>query len=136
MLKKLPKYVALGAPALILATVFGLFALRAIEQYKGKQQRRIQSATGIDLLEQVRLGGLAQSIRVRGKDSKLPLLLFLDGGPGVAEMAFASANSELEKHFIVVHWDQRGAGKSFNPAIPPASMNVARLEVVSKMSES
>jgi pimeloyl-ACP methyl ester carboxylesterase len=29
---------------------------------------------------------------------------------------------ELVKHFVVVHWDQRGAGKSYSPAIPQSSM--------------
>ena len=33
---------------------------------------------------------------------------------------------ELIKHFTVVHWDQRGAGKSFNSDIPVASMTLDR----------
>ncbi len=36
-------------------------------------------------------------------------------------------DAELVKHFTVVHWDQRGAGKSFYSDIPEDSMNLDRL---------
>lgn len=32
----------------------------------------------------------------------------------------------LEKDFILVHWDQRGPGKSYRMRIPESSMNVDR----------
>src|SRR5258708_31179645 len=35
------------------------------------------------------------------------------GGPGFPEMPFAHENAQLEEKFVVVHWDHRGAGKSF-----------------------
>lgn len=33
----------------------------------------------------------------------------------------------LERHFTLVYWDQRGAGKSFDRDIPRASMTTARV---------
>ena len=42
-------------------------------------------------------------------------------------MPFAYINAELEKHFVVVQWDQRGAGKSFNSDIPAESMRLEQL---------
>ena len=65
-------------------------------------------------LEAVRIGGVHQYILVRGNDTALPVLLFLHGGPGMPAMYLAHAfQRELEKDFVVVHWDRRAAGKSY-----------------------
>jgi pimeloyl-ACP methyl ester carboxylesterase len=33
-------------------------------------------------------------------------------------------NADLENHFTVVYWDQRGSGKSYSARIPPESMTL------------
>lgn len=76
----------------------------------------------VSSMQQIRLGGVEQAILVRGENSANPVLLYLHGGPGVAEMPFSYKNAELERDFVVVHWDQRGAGKSFRPGTP--GMNI------------
>ncbi len=81
--------------------------------------------TGINALEQITLGGVKQWILLRGENVANPILLFLHGGPGFPEMPFTHIDSpKLEKHFIVANWDQRGAGKSYNPDIPEVTMNI------------
>ena len=76
----------------------------------------------LDSLEQLRLGGQEQWLTVRGDVAK-PLLLFLHGGPGSAEIGTARAHQQgFEKHFLVVNWDQRGAGKSTRSGPPPESV--------------
>ncbi|MCW9132409.1 alpha/beta hydrolase [Bacillus paramycoides] len=43
-----------------------------------------------------------------------PVILYLHGGPGSVESLFAHAfQDRLEEIFTIVHWDQRGAGKTF-----------------------
>lgn len=85
----------------------------------------IKSPNSIAVLEKVTLGGVEQWILIRGQDKANPVLLFLHGGPGSAVMATAHIfGEELEKHYVVVHWDQRGAGKSYHTNIPKESMNV------------
>ena len=34
---------------------------------------------------------------------------------------------ELEKHFVIVHWDQRGAGKSYKPNIDTSTLSISNL---------
>lgn len=66
-------------------------------------------------LEQVDLNGRKEWISIRGYNAKNPVLLFLAGGPGGTQMAASRyALHELEKHFVVVNWDQPGSGKSYS----------------------
>jgi pimeloyl-ACP methyl ester carboxylesterase len=72
-------------------------------------------------LEKVKLDGVEQWLIIRGYDVNKPVLLFLSGGPGASEAArVLRFNSELEKHFVVVIWEQRGCGKSY-PSLNPKS---------------
>jgi pimeloyl-ACP methyl ester carboxylesterase len=73
----------------------------------------------------LRLGGIDQWVLIRGENIANPPLILLHGGPGFSETGFFRYfNAPLEKSFTVVYWDQRGAGKSFDPEIPRASMTV------------
>ena len=63
---------------------------------------------------QLELNGRNEWVSIRGWDEDKPVLLFLAGGPGGSQMAAVRHElSELEKHFIVVNWDQPGSGKSY-----------------------
>ncbi len=79
-------------------------------------------------MENVSIGGVSQSIWFRGQDRNNPALILLHGGPGASESAlFRHYNAELEKHFLVVYWEQRGAGRSYHSDIPPESMTIEQL---------
>lgn len=72
-----------------------------------------------------RLGGVDQWVMIRGQSVANPPLILLHGGPGLSETAFFRYfNAPLEQSFTAVYWDQRGAGKSFDPTIPRSSMTV------------
>ena len=80
---------------------------------------------GVAREETVVLGGLPQRLLIRGRDpARNPVLLFLHGGPGFPAAPFGRVNSDLERDFTVVHWDQRGAGHSFRADIPERTMRV------------
>lgn len=69
----------------------------------------------IATLEKVTVNGSDQWVSIRGNDVDNPVLLFLAGGPGGSQLATARfALRGLEEHFVVVNWEQPGAGKSFD----------------------
>jgi proline iminopeptidase len=72
-------------------------------------------------LSTVTVNGHDLQLMIRGHDADNPVLLFLAGGPGGSELgAMRNHLAELEKHFVVATWDQRGTGRSY-PAFEPAS---------------
>lgn len=82
---------------------------------KGESGDRGQ--VGIAELRQVTLNNRKEWISIRGNDTGNPVLLFLAGGPGGTQMAAVRHDlAELEKHFVVVNWDQPGSGKSYYAA--------------------
>jgi len=81
----------------------------------------------IAVIETVILGGVEQTVTIRGADITKPVLLFLHGGPGMPSSPWATWNnfhSDLEQNFIFVHWDQRGAGKSFSKDLTPDDVHL------------
>lgn len=65
-------------------------------------------------LEEIEVHGTRQWLLLRGRDRTRPVLLFVHGGPGTPETAWlAHYNRALEDDFVVVSWEQRGAGKSY-----------------------
>jgi pimeloyl-ACP methyl ester carboxylesterase len=108
---------------LLASVVVALLALRAFWQHQAAKRIRITSAVGIESLEKIKLGGVDQWILIRGWNRDNPVLLLMHGGPGFPCMPFAHVAGELEKRFVVVHWDQRGAGKSYSPSVD-RSMNI------------
>jgi pimeloyl-ACP methyl ester carboxylesterase len=91
-----------------------LFYAPPLRDKNGK--RLPASASSIASLERVKINGSWQWIALRGQDRNAPVLLFLHGGPGSPEtpMTRKYFSGNLEASFVVVSWDQRGAGKSFS----------------------
>ena len=81
----------------------------------------------IDTIEAIEIGGTQQWIALRSESTSNPIILFLHGGPGTAQIAFSrKAQHTLEKDFIVVNWDQRGAGRSYSSKIKKDDMVIER----------
>ena len=73
------------------------------------------------------LGGVAQSVTIRGRNAKAPILILLNGGPGMdATGMWRNHNAALEDHFIVIYWTQRGTGRSYTSDIPVKSMTLSQ----------
>ncbi len=113
----------------ILVIIFGLTTLLWIkspgkaEPVKDSDGKLIEGS--ISAIEKIKLGGIEQHLIIRGEDTSKPVMLFLHGGPGSPEAAFMKHfNTDIEKDFIMVYWEQRGAGKSYSKDIPVESMNM------------
>ena len=100
-------------------------------RYSPAKAQPILDDTGAELpgsistLETLKLGGVTQHLIIRGRDANAPVMLFLHGGPGSPEYPMLrQTNLGLEDDFVMVYWEQRGAGKSYDPANPPADMSI------------
>lgn len=83
---------------------------------------RIVTPDGVEETFVATLGGAKQVVNVRGTDRDNPILVFVHGGPGAVEMPFAwTFQRPWEDFFTVVHYDQRGAGRSY-PLNPPEAL--------------
>jgi pimeloyl-ACP methyl ester carboxylesterase len=101
-----------GAAALVGAPVVAGLAYRRVRQRQAAKALEIHSPNGIVEQRYLRLGGIEQWIQVRGEDRTNPVLLVLHGGPGWPNAVFTPLLRPWERHFTVVQWDHRGAGKT------------------------
>jgi pimeloyl-ACP methyl ester carboxylesterase len=109
------------------AIVLGILFLIPGFTFSIKDKQGHDVDRSIASLEKVNLGGQEQWILLRGMDITKPVILFLHGGPGTSNMCLLRKyTDELEQHFIVVTWDQRGAGKSYKAINPHSSMTIDR----------
>jgi pimeloyl-ACP methyl ester carboxylesterase len=67
------------------------------------------------------INGMRQGMFIQSKDTARPVLLFLHGG--LPEYFLTERYpTGLEDDFTVAWWEQRGAGLSYKPGIPPETM--------------
>jgi pimeloyl-ACP methyl ester carboxylesterase len=87
------------------------------------------AAKEIDTTATISIGGIQQFISIKGKSTDNPILLYLHGGPGAAVSSHSEkVTQQLETHFVVIHWDQRGSGKTreLNNGFSPPTMDVMK----------
>ena len=64
--------------------------------------------------ETVTIGGISQSLWFRGISTQKPAVILLHGTPAISESAlFHHYDAALEKHFLMVYWEQRSRGRSY-----------------------
>jgi pimeloyl-ACP methyl ester carboxylesterase len=90
--------------SVLLAALAAAFAMLAASAFG---QTRVATAGYVPL------GGIDQWVTIRGDDDSKPILLLVHGGPADAQSYFASAYAPYENDFLLVQWDQRGAGRTF-----------------------
>ena len=107
----------------VVAVADGWLRFGHTEPFRGPEGNVL--ANSVAEAKYIRLGGVDQWVMIRGENVANPLLIILHGGPGMSEMGFfRHYNATLERYFTIVHWDQRGTGKSFDRDIPRYSMTL------------
>jgi pimeloyl-ACP methyl ester carboxylesterase len=90
-------------------------------------QKENTNGIRIDKNESLTIGGITQWISLRSENIKNPILLFLHGGPGTAQISFSrKSQRSLEDGFHVINWDQRGSGRSLSRSLRKEDMKIER----------
>lgn len=128
--KKLKKYPRLLKALELTVIIIGSLA-SVVLIYKGiisGHTTPIFTNNSIAEYTSVNLGGNDQSILIRGENKNNPVLLYIHGGPGNPETSFiVPFQSEWEKNFVVVNWDQLDSGRSFNKNIKQDEITTDRI---------
>ena len=101
----------------------GAVALAAVARQLRIARERIIDAIrdpeGIEWSGFIEVRGTRQWLLIRGNRCSNELVLFLHGGPGspITRLAGTRYQGALEERFVVVHWEQRGAGKSYRAGL-------------------
>jgi pimeloyl-ACP methyl ester carboxylesterase len=82
--------------------------------------RADSTSTALRISEEkfVLINGIEQWVTITGDPSK-PAILFLHGGPGSTMSPYSDQLYQAwEKDFLIVQWDQRGAGRTYGRTAP------------------
>lgn len=79
-----------------------------------KWKTTIKTENGIEESIYVKIGGIEQSLQIRGENQNNPIILFLHGGPGFPISYLSHVyQGYFEDEYTIVHWDQRNAGRTY-----------------------
>jgi pimeloyl-ACP methyl ester carboxylesterase len=115
---------SIGVLALF-AMTYGLMQPATTAPILGADGRPLDGS--IAELASVELGGHDQALMIRGRSTESPVLLHLAGGPGGTDLGAMRADTGLEDEFIVVTWEQRGAGKSYAALDPVDTLTLEQM---------
>lgn len=95
---------------ILVLTALAIAVCRAYHSNKAK----IDTENAIQESIYVEIGGIEQYLQIRGENSQNPVILWLHGGPG---FPLTTLNyfyqTDLEKDYTVVCWEQRGCGRTY-----------------------
>ena len=74
----------------------------------------------------VTINGVEQGMFIKGKDASKPVLLYLHGGMPDYFLTERYPTG-LDEDFVVVWWEQRGSGLSYNPDMAPESLTTEQI---------
>lgn len=102
---------------------------------------QIKEENSISELREVNIGDTELEVMIRGNNRENPVLIFVHGGPCCSEIPYIRKyQEELEQDFTIVHYDQRGSGKSYvfgeDDSVNTIETHVSDLVELTKYMES
>jgi pimeloyl-ACP methyl ester carboxylesterase len=75
---------------------------------------KISNKNSISELRKVRINETDIEVMIRGCNRDNPIIVFVHGGPCCSEIPYIRGYQDLlEQEFTIIHYDQRGSGKSY-----------------------
>ena len=108
--------VALFFPAIVLAVVLWLYSPGKPEPFRDADGKLLANSISEKIF--VNINGVEQGMFIKGKDMTKPVLLYLHGGMPDYFLT-QQYPTGFEDYFIVVWWEQRGAGLSYHAETAP-----------------
>ena len=100
---------------IILCAIVLLIALTIVFfRIHNSLKSKIDTDMGIQESTYITIGGIEQYLQIRGEDRNNPIILWLHGGPGFPLTYLTYYyQTDLEKDYTIVCWEQRGCGRTF-----------------------
>ena len=97
----------------IIVAILIVFTL-VIELLSPTWTPKIKGNNSVSELRKVQINGTDIEMMIRGNNKDNPVIIFVHGGPCCSEIPYVRKYQDtLEKSFTIVHYDQRGSGKSY-----------------------
>ena len=76
----------------------------------------------------VLIGGVLQWVTIKGKNCSNPVVLMVHGGPGnPLGIYHDSLFQDFEENFTIVHWDQRGSGRTYQAQFETGKLTLDKI---------
>lgn len=86
----------------------------------------INGVNSISELRKIAINDTKLEVMIRGEDKNNPIIIFVHGGPCCSEIPYVRKyQREWEKDFTIVHYDQRGCGKSYSFGVDYSDVKVS-----------
>jgi pimeloyl-ACP methyl ester carboxylesterase len=109
--------------------VFYRWGLRPMMQNVVLLSSELTGESVISEMAYVDINGVPLWVTIRGTNKDNPVLVVVHGGPGMPQSPFQRRfDARLVEHFTVVHFDQRGAGKSIRAITDDSQWSLSQFE--------
>lgn len=89
---------------------------------------KISGDGAVSELREAKINGTRLTLLIRGEKRSNPVMVFVHGGPGCSEIPYVvKYQRKLEKYFTIVHYDQRGSGKSYHKKEDYSDLTVEKM---------